>query len=187
MHLMQNKKGFTLIELLVVIAIIGILATLAVVAYGSAQSKSRDSKRVADVRSLVSAFAAANQDGNYLCASACAVNAAAPSGNTAIKSLYICSGICNGASPASTDKTSTYINLQNIKDPTYTTAFLAADFPAGTAVPAAGKTGDYTIQSLTTPAATITFSNFTIGFSLESGSGNLLAGNHIANQNGVLQ
>lgn len=46
---MKKNKGFTLIELLVVIAIIGLLATLAVVAYGDYQKGSRDSQRYYDI------------------------------------------------------------------------------------------------------------------------------------------
>jgi len=51
-----NKKGFTLIELLVVIAIIGLLSTLAVVSLNNARQKSRDSRRVSDVKQVQTAL-----------------------------------------------------------------------------------------------------------------------------------
>lgn len=50
-----NKKGFTLIELLVVIAIIGLLSTLAVVAFGNTRIKARDAKRQSDLKVLQTA------------------------------------------------------------------------------------------------------------------------------------
>lgn len=53
---MKQQKGFTLIELLVVIAIIGLLSTLAVVSLNNARQKSRDAKRVADIKQVQTAL-----------------------------------------------------------------------------------------------------------------------------------
>ena len=60
----KSHKGFTLIELLVVIAIIGLLSTLAVVALNSARQRSRDAKRVADIRQIQTALELAFSETN---------------------------------------------------------------------------------------------------------------------------
>lgn len=81
---MRNKKqtGFTLIELLVVIAIIGLLASVVLLSLNSARAKSRDAKRLADVRQLVSALELAFNDlGGY--------PAAASSAPTGLTPTYI--------------------------------------------------------------------------------------------------
>ncbi|MEI7620669.1 MAG: FISUMP domain-containing protein [Candidatus Falkowbacteria bacterium] len=58
------KKAFTLIELLVVIAIIGILATISVLALSNARAKSRDAKRVGDVKQVQTALELFFNDNN---------------------------------------------------------------------------------------------------------------------------
>jgi len=52
----KNRKGFTLVELLVVIAIIAILATIILASVGSYREKSRDSRRLNDLRQIVPAL-----------------------------------------------------------------------------------------------------------------------------------
>jgi general secretion pathway protein G len=63
---MKKQRGFTLIELLVVIAIIGLLSTLAVVALNNARQKSRDARRVSDIKQMQTALELFfNDEGGY--------------------------------------------------------------------------------------------------------------------------
>ena len=61
------KNGFTLMELLIVIALIGILVTMGTASYATAQIKSRDSRRTADMKVIQNAFEQyySENNGNY--------------------------------------------------------------------------------------------------------------------------
>ncbi len=63
--MLKKSNGFTLIELLVVIAIIGVLSTLAIVALGNLRTKSRDAKRVADIKQISTALELYYDDQGY--------------------------------------------------------------------------------------------------------------------------
>jgi len=52
----MNKKGFTLIELLVVVAIIGMLSSLVLVSMGPARQRTRDARRLSDVKQIALAL-----------------------------------------------------------------------------------------------------------------------------------
>jgi type II secretion system protein G len=61
-----KSKGFTLIELLVVVAIIGVLATIVLSSLSDARARSRDAKRLADIRTIQTALEVYHLDnGSY--------------------------------------------------------------------------------------------------------------------------
>jgi len=51
-HAKKSLRGFSLIELLVVIALIGILTAIATASYTTMQKKSRDSRRISDMKAI---------------------------------------------------------------------------------------------------------------------------------------
>ncbi len=60
----SRPRAFTLIELLIVIAIIGLLSTIAVAAINGARGKSRDTKRVTDLKQIQKALELSYEPGS---------------------------------------------------------------------------------------------------------------------------
>lgn len=75
---MINRKGFTLIEMLVVIAIVGLLSSVVVVGLTGGREKSRDARRIADLRSIQNQLELLYDSGTGYPASANANNKALP-------------------------------------------------------------------------------------------------------------
>lgn len=89
----REKSGFTLIELLVVISIIGVLAALGVASYTTAQRQSRDTRRLGDVRAIVTALEQYYTDyGRYPDSTNAVTGCSGVSGN------WCCSGAGGGSS-----------------------------------------------------------------------------------------
>ncbi|HTM68427.1 MAG TPA: prepilin-type N-terminal cleavage/methylation domain-containing protein [Candidatus Binatia bacterium] len=156
----SSNKGFTLIELLVVIAIIGLLSTLAVVALNSARQKSRDSKRVADIKQIQTALELYFADANGYPTAATAVEL----GTGSQKAL--CTG---GWKAACAMGDTTYMGLVPAKPtPNDGTCNSTSTLPSN-------------LYQYTSAAGT----TYTITFCIGGAVGDLTAGAHTASPNGI--
>ena len=152
----RTSSGFTLIELLVVIAIIGLLSTLAVVALNSARQRSRDAKRVSDIRQV----------------------------QTALELGFSETNTYPAADPAITLGSANYDVLCNING-TATFTANTTNCGTGTIymglVPT-NPTPNGANYSYTSTSGTAAYQ---LTFNLEGATGQLGAGNNCANQNGI--
>lgn len=164
MKTLRNKtqKGFTLIELLVVIAIIGLLASVVLLALNSARAKSRDAKRVADIRQLASAMELYFNDNNSYpiqATAALTIPGLAPSYIGAIPGTV--SPPDNKTGSTCTVANNAY-NFNSYRDSANTVASQAGDTPA--TFPALG---------------------YRVAFCLGDVTGGLVAGVHTLTQSGI--
>lgn len=158
----KAKTGFTLIELLVVIAIIGILAAVVLVSLNSARAKSRDAKRLADVRQMQTALELYFNDCNSY-----------PAGTILVLDGE---GLGNGTNCVGggwvTPPTGTIYMQVTSAAPT------PVDNPSGSSICTS-------INNSYTYAQTSSGSNYTIGFCLGGPTGGLAAGLHTASSGGI--
>jgi general secretion pathway protein G len=164
------KKAFTLIELLVVISIIGLLATVAVVSLTQARVKSRDAKRLADMRQVQNALEQYNGDYNGYPS----VAAATTLGAGAAKA------ICN--TPSAPAGTGLKALCAVTPEQTYM-GLIPVD-------PVAASSYSYTSYATSAKVAGSCVAGYACGwyevaFSLEGAVGNLIAGAHTNDPNGI--
>jgi prepilin-type N-terminal cleavage/methylation domain-containing protein len=119
----SESRGFTLIELLVVIAIIGLLASVVVASLESARAKSRDARRLQDLKSIANQIELGRTGNN----------------------IYTLAGCAGDDSLVSTCTTP---NLSKFRDPSGVTTACAGnptavcDYSIGTVTGTAGATSD---------------------------------------------
>ena len=158
-----NKKGFTLIELLVVLLIIGLLATISVVALGTARAKGRDTRRLTDVKGIQNALELyfVDQNGYPAVGSATVLGAPTTTGRLDATGFGVSTG------------TGT---------PVYMVKVPANPTPNGDDYVYTSTENDGTTACTTGPCA-----SYTLTFNLESGAGGYTTGAHTATPPDVVE
>lgn len=167
--LKSNKKGFTLIELLVVLLIIGLLATISVIALGTARAKGRDTRRLTDVKGIQNALELYFLDAN---------------GYPAVANATVL------GTPASTGRLDSGGFVASTGTPTGTPVYMVK-VPVNPTPTPNGTSDSYTYTSTeadnTTACTSGACASYTLTFNLESGAGGYTTGAHTATPPDVVQ
>lgn len=164
-----KQAGFNLIELLVVISIIALITSSALLVLSSSRQKSRNAKRVSDVRQIISAL-----DLYYLRCN----SYPNPSSSTVLdSSMALYSGTGGAAGPCGTNGGTSTINggigpLANVAGTTFVGKFIAAPNPPDGACSAAENSYTYTA----TGVSGVTAAGYTLSFCLGATTGGYSVG-----------
>ncbi|MDP1709393.1 MAG: prepilin-type N-terminal cleavage/methylation domain-containing protein [Candidatus Komeilibacteria bacterium] len=162
MRLSSKNSGFTLIELLVVIDIIGLLSTLAVVSLNNARQKSRDAKRVSDIKQVQTSLELYYADKNGYPVSGVALTL----GGASAKLLSGGGFTAVGGGSGTTYMGQVPANPTPALEGSENYSYISRD-AAGAACAVAPCAG------------------YTIDFGLEGSAGQLVGGTHVASPNGI--
>jgi prepilin-type N-terminal cleavage/methylation domain-containing protein len=128
----EREDGFTLIELLIVIVVLGILAAVVVFALGSVTGKSAKSACSADAKTVETAIAAYEANGNTAAPTSTLLTSTSTKGGPYLKSwpsnsshYYI--GIAQVTTPASTDEVDVYAGTSTVSPPPSGTGWVSYD------------------------------------------------------------
>ncbi len=161
--LTTKKRGFTLIELLVVISIIGLLSTLAALSLGTARTKSRDSRRAADMKQLQTAMELYfDKNATYIMTAAVTPPVGCTNTGAATK-VSACSGT------GTTGINDFLASVATLKDPSNPTTACANPSTVSC---------EYAFNAATA-------STYQVNFWLEGATGSLIAGAGKLTQNGI--
>jgi len=177
----KNQRGFTLIELLVVIAIIGLLASVVLLALNSARAKSRDAKRVADIRQVMSGLELYFNDcGSYPVTAAAGLTLGAAGQGLYGGSAATCgtnAGTATNGGIGTTSSGTTYIAQMPAAPSPNDSTCAAASTNTG---PVNGNSYLYTSTAATSPSA-----DYQIRFCVGGQTGGLAPLGHVASSGGI--